>query len=277
MVPTPPELITDGHIWAALQALPAPARQQFFDVRDNGDKKFSSFTHAFSENSFATPHGQGCYVLLSRFNHSCLPNAKIPDTGLVGDAIACFATRGIAEGEEVTFCYNTDFMCRTSLERRRELRFVCECAACMSGTVFHGLSDMRRSLLRGLHYLSHGSDIDGKRHADGRAVVVDPGLKKAAEKFDIGVANRLVCSLLTIVLLEQEGLLDQLMLERLQPGIRRLAMSFRTRENIMIVKEAIVKASWAERFCAALKLWGKSDAGDGDLTLQLQMANRLQM
>lgn len=219
----------------------------------------------------------GCYILLSRINHSCVPNAKIPDTENEGGSIACFATKDIVGGEEITFCYNTDFACRTSLDRHRELRFMCECRACRPGTLFHELSEMRRSMIRGLQYLLHGQDFDGKRQFGRVQVIIDRDLRNRAERFDLGVADRLVYTLLIILLLEQEGLLDKFMLERMLPGIQRLATSLVTMENVVVVQQAMARNTWGERFCACLKLWGKGDDGDGALRLQLELLGKLRM
>ncbi|KAJ4329791.1 hypothetical protein N0V87_010556 [Didymella glomerata] len=130
----PHALIEDRDIRAALSTLPPGSRQQFYSLRDNGDAKFHYLIDAFCENCFRVPssssvtydsaHGFGCYILLSRINHSCIPNAKIPDSNIEGTSIACFATRDIEEGEEITFCYNTDFMCRTSRDRHHNITIV---------------------------------------------------------------------------------------------------------------------------------------------------------
>lgn len=276
-IPKPHALIEDRDIRAALSTLPPGSRQQFYSLRDNGDAEFHYLIDAFCENCFRVPssssvtydsaHRFGCYILLSRINHSCIPNAKIPDSNIEGTSIACFATRDIEEGEEITFCYNTDFMCRTSRDRHRELRFVCECKACRSGTTFHRLSEMRRTMIRGLQYLLHGKDFDGKR---GPQVVFEVGLRRKAEKFDIGAADRLVYIILTMVLLEQEGLLDRFMLERMQCSICHLIMALKTPDNITIVEEIMTKKAWDERLGACLRLWGRVDAGDEALRSQLK-------
>ncbi|KAF1928587.1 uncharacterized protein M421DRAFT_391420 [Didymella exigua CBS 183.55] len=103
----PHPFINDSDIWAALRTLSSSSQQQFYCLCDNGGAEFRSFTEAFSENCFTVPSamtreatdGIGCYILLSRINHSCVSNAKIPDTAIEGTSIACFTTRDIAEGE----------------------------------------------------------------------------------------------------------------------------------------------------------------------------------
>lgn len=101
--------ITETDILAAVQQLPLHQKQHFLRLRYNGGHRFTRLTHACAENSFALPNPSGpehhgVYVLLSRLNHSCVPNSNIPDTDIEGGIIACFATRDIEVGEEITFC-----------------------------------------------------------------------------------------------------------------------------------------------------------------------------
>ena len=128
----------------AIQQLLPSEKEQFWLLRDNASKRFTHMKEAFAENSFAIPDSltpqtnnppvHGLFLLHSRFNYSCIPNSKIPITG--GEITAIFATRDIAAGEEITFCYNTDFECRTRHERHQALRFVCDWKACLTGTLF---------------------------------------------------------------------------------------------------------------------------------------------
>lgn len=191
----PHENITEGDVWAALQQLVPSEKQQFTHLRDNGSRPFTQLTHAFAENSFSilssignqdsAPPAYGLFLLHSRFNHSCIPNSKIPITS--GTIIASFATRDIVAGEEITFCYNTDFECRIRHDRHQVLRFVCDCKACLVGTPFQQLSDMRRTLIRGLQYLTLGVDLNGQKDGSASPIIFDTGLKKEAESYSISI------------------------------------------------------------------------------------------
>lgn len=138
----PHEEIMEEYVWAAFQQLTPSEKQQFLYLRDNGFKLFTNFSQACAENSFAIPNSvspqtnepsiHGVFLLYSRFNHSCVPNCKIPDMG--EEIFASFATRDIALEEEPTFCYNTDFECRTRHERHQALLFECDCKACQINT-----------------------------------------------------------------------------------------------------------------------------------------------
>jgi hypothetical protein len=162
-------------------------------------------TQACAENSFAISNSirhqandpliHGVFLLHWRFNHSCIPNSKVPITGK--EIIASFATRDIVAREEITFCYNTDFERRTRLECHQALRFVCDCKACLTDTPFQQFSDMRRTLIRGLQYLTLGVDLNGQRQGSASPIIVDSKLKKTAEDFSIPLSARLIYNLLS--------------------------------------------------------------------------------
>jgi hypothetical protein len=215
----------------------------------------------FAENSFAisdgkTNRGMGCFLLHSRINHSCVPNIKLPNT-VSGEEIASYAIREIAAGEELFMCYDTYFECRIRSERHRLLRFECTCKACVLGTRFQQLSDMRRTLIRGLNYLIGGKDIDGQRHDALTSIIVDPELKVAAETSRIPPSSLFIYSILQMTLTEQEGLMDNLLVERWAPGIWALLGKFTTERDTEVAKLAILQETWTQRFCVASRLWGQ--------------------
>jgi len=272
--------IMDSDILTAFQQLLPGQKQQFLRLRDNGSTRIPSMKQAFRENSFQLansdiprpqpigPPVHGLFLLQSRFNHSCIPNSKIPTPS--GEVIARFATRCIVAGEEITFCYNTDFECRTRQERHRALGFACDCKACLPGTTFQQLSDMRRRLIRGLHYLTQGVNLEGQKDSSDSAIIIDPELKEAAEAMCIPISYRLVYGLLIIFLLEEEGLLDDIMLERLRPGILTVVTLFKTRSNARVSRLAMRRKSWRERLHMAFKLYGRGDVADFELAMALR-------
>ncbi|KAF2190968.1 SET domain-containing protein [Zopfia rhizophila CBS 207.26] len=264
------EQITEEDVRTAFQHLPPSAKQQFSHLRDNACVPFTHMTEAFAENSFAISNSvgpqasispvHGLFLLHSRFNHSCIPNSKIPNTN--NEIIASFATRDIMAGEEITFCYNTDFECRNRHERHQALRFICDCKACLPGTPFQQLSDMRRTFIRGLQYLTLGKDLNGQKQGSVSPIIVDPKLKKAAEDFSIPLSSRLFYNLLVMYLLEEEGLLDDFMAERLHPSILNIKALFITERNARIATLAMAQETWLEKFCMALRLYGRADVAD---------------
>jgi hypothetical protein len=232
--------------------------------------------YAFAENSFAlsdNPPKHGLFLIHSRFNHSCIPNCNVPSTN--GEIIASFATRDIVAGEEITFCYNTDFECRTRGDRHRVLRFTCECKACLPGTLFQQLSDTRRTLIRGLQYLTLGRDLDGQRQGSESPIIIDSQLKKAAENLTIQVSARLVYNLLVMFLLDEEELMNDFMIGRMYPGILILSTLFKTEGNARLARLAMEQKTWLEKLCVAFRLWGRGDVADYGIALQLRMIHGL--
>jgi hypothetical protein len=272
LIRKPHEAITEHDVLSALQQLNASEKQQSQCLRDNASRPFFHLTDALAENSFAIstiPPIHGLFLLHSRFNHSCLPNAKVPLPS--GDTIALFATQNILMGEEITFCYHSDFEGRTRIDRHRELRFVCDCKACLLGTPFQKLSDLRRTFPRGLTYLTHGEDIDGKRHGSLSPIIIDPELKQAAETFSIPLTSRVIYNLLLMLLLEEEGLLDDFMMQRMNTGIVRTAGWFNPGFNDQVIKLAMAQNTWLAKFCVAFGLFGRKDPVDEAVAQLLQI------
>lgn len=82
----------------------------------------------FETNSFI----KGVFLKMSRFNHSCRPNAEYfwnEETGFEDVR----AIRSIEKGEEITFCYD-GVKCKDRDERRTHMKnnfqFHCMCEAC---------------------------------------------------------------------------------------------------------------------------------------------------
>jgi hypothetical protein len=131
------------------------------------------------------------------------------------EAAAIFAVRDIEVGEEITFCYTPGLSARVAWERSRVLGFVCGCEACRIGTPFQQLSDARRALLRGSEFLTKGKDVVEEDQAPNSPIIFDPKLRKQAQDFDISVSSRFIYNILSVYLLEEEGLLDEFMLRDL--------------------------------------------------------------
>lgn len=275
IIPRPHTGITDEHVTMAFQKLWHSQKAVFLLLRENGSRVFRSFNEAFAENSFSIaasdlskPPAHGLFPLHSRFNHSCIPNSKIPTSS--GEIISAFATRDIDAGEEITFCYNTDFEGRTRYERHEVLRFACNCMACLPGTPFQRLSDMRRRLVRGLQYLTLGADLDGQRQSSHFSLIVDSKLRNVADNFSIPISSRFIYTLLTIFLIEEEGLLDDFMVERLRPSLIRIAGLFKLESNCSIARLAMNQKSWLKRLLVGFELYGRKDTADHEVTLALR-------
>jgi hypothetical protein len=147
--------------------------------------------------------------------------------------------------------------------------------ACRLGTSFQTLSDMRRTLIRGLQYLTLGVDVDGQQQRDARPIIFDAGLKKAADTMAIPLSARLIYNLLIMVLMEHEGVLDDLMIRKRQPGINFSTSFFQTKMNIEIVQLVVAQDSWLAKLCVAFTLFGREDAADRFLAKQLRLLRGL--
>ncbi|KAF4974825.1 hypothetical protein FZEAL_8321 [Fusarium zealandicum] len=271
--------ITEQDIRAAFQGLPPRSKQQFLFLRDNAYGKFTDMKSACAENSFQVAseaemekgvRAYGLFILLSRFNHSCVPNSIVPVTTTGREAIASYATKDIMPGEEITFCYNTDFQFRTRQDRHKELCFVCECKACQLGTPFHQMSEIRRRFARAILYLSHGVDMDRGQSCFFSPKIIHSTLKNAAETFEIPVSSRFIYNILLVCLVEEEGLLDDVKVKRMIPPVLSTLLLFQTKENVEIAMLAMRQETWLQRFDVAVKLYGKRDKADNDFNARLR-------
>ena len=199
----PHEEITEEDVWAAFQQLIPSKKQQFLFLRDNASRPFTHITQACAENSFVIsnsirpqandPPIHSVFLLHSRFNHSCIPNSKVPITG---------------EGSA-------------------------------------------------------------------SPIIVDSKLKKTAEDFSIPLSARLIYNLLVMFLLEEEGLLDDFMVERFNPGILQTTAFFQTGSNARIARQAMAQETWQEKFCMAFGLYGRGDVADHTTAVRLRMLHGL--
>ncbi|KAI1381783.1 hypothetical protein F4677DRAFT_3840 [Hypoxylon crocopeplum] len=249
----------------AFRQLTPSQKQQCMLLRDNASKGFTSMLAAFTQNSFTSnpdngPPHHGLYLLLSRFNHSCIPNSYVSYKG--DEVTASYATRHIVVDEEITTCYKRGLECQTRRKRHEALHFVCECKACLPGTPFHKLSEVRRQLIRGLSYLTKGVDIDGKRQTSVSPIITDPRLKMAAETHRIPLSSILIYEHLIVVLLEEEDLLCDVLVERISLKLLRLVNLFQTEDNARIARLTMAQGTWLERLDMAFRLDGRGDAYD---------------
>jgi hypothetical protein len=117
----------------------------------------------------------------------------------------------------------------------------------------------------------HGVDLDGQRQSSSSPIIIDPQLKHAAETLSIPLSSRLIYILLTMLLLEEEGLLDDFMAKRLTPGMQAIVAAFQTESNARIVRLATAQETWLEKLCMAFRLYGRGDVGDQAFTMLLRI------
>lgn len=117
-------------------------------------------------------------------------------------------------------------------------------------------------MIRGLLYLTRGADPPSMEDLQSSPIITDPKLRKKAQDFGIPLTTRFVYGLLTMFLLEEEGLLDHLMRDRIEPMIARQVAWFDTPENRKIAEAAMKAGSIRKSVEIAFLFWGKYDIAD---------------
>ncbi|KAI2793635.1 hypothetical protein POX_a00218 [Penicillium oxalicum] len=221
------------------------------------------------------PNLLGFFVFISRLNHSCVANAYVPQN--MRKTISCYAARDIQPGEEITFSYCGEFpnMCRD--RRHGLLDFICHCPACVPGTRFYELSEMRRQLIRGLHYLLLGLDLASSRRGGPSMIITDPELRDNAEKLNIPLMSRLFYESMVGLMLEEEGIMNGLTSEYITNRMSQMAEYLAEKSNVLAARKIMEQDRWMDRWLLASRTFGVRDRGDWDACATLQLiraANR---
>lgn len=220
------------------------------------------------------PPAHGIFLVLSRFNHSCIPNCRIPTLGGELDQLTIQASKAIAPGQELTFCYDPVCQSLTAEQRASLFDFTRECRACRPGTSFHQASNMRRTLLSGLYYLVHGKDSQTGIPMPARPFLTEPELMKKAEELATPLSTRLIAVLLVAFPFEEEGLMDLALEASMLPNMNRFAVAFRSSRTVQISSRVMRHTNFMGKFCAALKLYEKRDIANREVAEALQQARR---
>jgi hypothetical protein len=134
---------------------------------------------------------------------------------------------------------------------------------------------MRRTLIRGLYYLVLGHDLNEKEKECASPIIADSELRIRAERFGIPLSSRLIYNVLSALLLQQEGLLDDFLLDRFNLGIPSMVATFATASNILVAQHIMAQKIWLERFCIAFRLYECEDEADQEMLEELRLLNRL--
>lgn len=285
VIPMSPGEFTNEKLATKIEQLAPDDREQLLCLRKALGNELKKLTRlcdwnifSLSENPWTPATTIGVFVLLSRFNHSCRPNANVPILARSEkDTLSMFATKKIDTGEEITFCYEPSLVSQTKAERQETLGdyFACACRLCASETPLQTLiSDKRRRLARGLEYLMAGRDaalnVPQTRLGVQSPIIVDPELRKAAEEFKIPLCNRLCHQLLLMALLDAEGLLDDYTLEKAICRLSLVSSALGTPNNIRVGARAMAQDTWFESFAVACNVFGATDANDDAFAARLR-------
>ncbi|KAK7964094.1 hypothetical protein PG988_011068 [Apiospora saccharicola] len=249
----------DEQILNAVRKLPYDDQLKFMALLWNSSQPFNSLEDVFVVNQHMRGGEEGdkaaVLLLMSRFNHSCVPNATIPHGvavhGTDRTASHMFANVDIPAGAEITFAYCPCFHCLTRASRRKilvELKFECECPGCSLVGDEQLVSDLRRAMLRGLRSLL--------KYEATTSLITDPKLREDAEQYEIPNSSRFIYSLLIPCFLEVEGLLDDMTVDCLVHDLEHFASEFLEPRNAAVAKLALEQETWAGKVNFAWKLWG---------------------
>lgn len=225
--------------------------------------------------------GYGVYLLLSRFNHACVPNAHLPRSGKY-DELSLHASKDIRKGEEITFLYISEIDSKTRNLRQKILLPLlegpCTCKTCCLGPQDQLLSDMRRTLIRGLRVLMFGydayDDYDEPR-AGAPPIISDPVLRKELNKgpmCDIPLSSFFVWHVLVMFLLEEEGLLNDVERAKREPTLVKMAALFEVKDNASVIRKVMAEKDLGKRLGMALRISGRRDAADWNVGGFLMMS-----
>jgi hypothetical protein len=261
--------ITNDALEAAIRKLPLEKQQQIHSLCYNGNAnaKFNNLVECFAENEFSTSWaggGQawGLFLLCSRFNHSCIPNARAPASSTKGLYTELYAIKDIAANEEITFCYLPDLKATLARDRQNILEFSCHCKACQPGTRFHYLSELRRRIIRGLLFLLRGQDRAAVMSSDSKPIIADTALRNTATAGNIPLSSRVVYLVLLAFLFEEEGLLCDFDLNNFNHMLGVFCQSFGDNANATIARAAMEEKTWLGKLSVAFWLYGKTDSSD---------------
>lgn len=100
-------------------------------------------------------------------------------------------------------------------------------------------------------------------------VIADPYVRKEVAEFRTPLSSQLVYNLLTVCLMEAEGILDDFEVRRLQPGITTMATMFRRPKTASIARRAMAQSTPSERLSVAFGLYGCVDEADQEMAYML--------
>jgi hypothetical protein len=140
------------HAFECIPATPTIIRSDLFDL--------------FRVTCFGTSRSlSACYTIYSMTKPSCTPNIFFL-TNPTGRGLALLLHDSVRAGEELCVTYTNSVACMTTADRQKYFSadgetdaFTCRCATCAAPDSIRELSDMRRCVMRYLHFLITGYDL----------------------------------------------------------------------------------------------------------------------
>ncbi|SMR60977.1 unnamed protein product [Zymoseptoria tritici ST99CH_1A5] len=157
------DIVTPDFVQSVFDKLPKASQTRFLSLHEGSRPYPSKVFRIYKANVFLNPDSVAAvYFDISIINHSCVRNSQMEQDGPYGKIVA---NRAIAEGEEISICYNEFYDCMTKRVRGNVMRayydFDCSCTGCTLPSRQQELSDARRKLLNVLK-----NAVDGRRPLD---------------------------------------------------------------------------------------------------------------
>lgn len=118
-----------------------------------------------------------------------------------------------------------------------------------------------------MRYLSLGKDIDLPMETNGRPLITNLALKRAAENLELPISEEFFYSALSAVVAEQERILNVDVEESIEHDMSRCLYAFATPSNIKVARLAMMKTTWIAKLELAVSIRGQRDEFDAMYTM----------
>lgn len=164
MIRKAPHDMTEGDVTKAFKNLSRDEQNAFLELHEGSRPFKSKLSRIYRSNCFLWEEKAGpaaCIaVRISRFNHSCIPNAVWKQEK---GYLRVYALTPIRKGQEISICYNDNFTYMTGDQRMNFHEYVygftCSCKACKLDTKFSRASDNRRKEMGSLYFRMQGCQM----------------------------------------------------------------------------------------------------------------------
>lgn len=161
--------LKEADIVSSLSRLTEHQQREFHALSAGGLRVLTPLVRKYKTNAIGhewrgLPSGSSCVCIqISRFNHSCIPDAQFVLNEASG-AVEIRALKPIREGAEITVCYFGELNLLPAPKRALHFAYLwgfsCDCPACKVDSNFGYCSQMRRCLIRHLLFILHFGTFD---------------------------------------------------------------------------------------------------------------------
>ena len=170
LVAFPGVQLSHQQVRQAFTQLSTDDQSEFLKLHEGNRPLQTKLLRIYKANAFGNDKHQWINIVVSKINHSCVPNAEFLGPNLEGE-VRVVAVKPIEKGEEISICYNDVFEGATKSQRNNTFKtcynFTCTCPACTMGASHTALSDARRCIIRHLSYKLLGYEPPSFSFMDG--------------------------------------------------------------------------------------------------------------